>query len=216
MKLAALLGFGLLLLIANQVAPAQPQPWIQTIDGRKLTVTVDTLSVGIGDRFTFSIVLETEDEEEGEIGPHIEAPNQQGFYLGTFLVAEQQALGPIRLADGRRRWQRNFLLQAEQAGQQTIPSLRIEFDSLAQHVLTKPVTIIVTSVVPEDALVTHPRDIAAPALPLAPASGLFDGWLQVALVGLLALLLFGRYRGSTSALRLAGTSARSCPQRGIL
>ena len=178
------------LLLLSQTASAQPPAWAQTFDTMRVTLSVDKRSLGIAERLTLSVALET--EYGGE--PRVEMPDQDR-YLGAFLVTERQTVGPIRLAGARRRWQHELSLQAEQAGRLTIPALAIEFGTPTQTVLTQPIAVTVTSVVPEDALVTKPRDIAAPVLPPAPAALTFGNGLLALLAGLLLALLLGRYIG---------------------
>jgi hypothetical protein len=115
--------------------------------------------------------------------------------LGPFVVASQSAPGPSAITGGRELWRRDLVLEAEGVGELAVPGLTVTVQDEAaraadvRQITTDPMTVTITSVVPADADISEPKDIAPP-VPL-PRAGV--GWLPwllgAALVALAGLAL---------------------------
>ena len=132
-----------------------------------------------------------------------------GSSLGPFVVASQSAPEPTEEA-GTELWRRDYLLEAEDVGALTVPSLtvtfqeEIELEGSARQLQTEPLAITVTSVLPPDVDIAAPKDIAPP-VPLPRAAGSWLPWL----LGLLAL-------GLIVLAALAWRRRKSRPPAGAL
>ena len=124
----------------------------------KATVTASPKQPTIGDRLTLTL------EVEAKAGVEIEMP-PFGEALGRFVVVNYRPRHTNN-ADGSSLWSQTYTLQASASGRQRIPSLRIEFTdnrpdrpadagTSAREILTEPLSIQVTSVLPSEDLATQ-------------------------------------------------------------
>lgn len=108
--------------------------------------------------------------------------------LGPFRIVQHELREPRAIAPDTQAWQQDYTLEATRAGSLTIPPLTITLQakdaSEPRTIQTRPLTLTVTSVLPENADPMAPKDIAPPValtrrgLPL---------WLTI-LLGIVALL----------------------------
>lgn len=175
-------GIFLLLLVActalAQTAPqpgaVAPQPLVQqkTLGAAQLTVTVDRQTMAPAERFKMTLSLDVPP------GVRVTFPTVSG-QLGDFEVVRQHAPDPATLSANRRLWQQEYVLEARTVGAQTIPPLTVswqEGEALTQQLMTAPLTVAVTSVVPEGTSISGLQDITPPVA-LAPRSGPLWLWL---------------------------------------
>ena len=185
-------GIFLLLLVActalAQTVPppgaAAHQPLVQqkTLGVAQLIVTVDRQHIAPAERCQMTLSLEVPP------GVRVTFPTVSG-QLGDFAVTRQHAPDPITLSANRRRWQQEYVLEARAIGAQTIPPLTVswqEGEAVAQQLTTEPLTVTVTSVVPDGTDISGLQDITPPVA-LARRSGLLGLWLIAAAVVLCGL-----------------------------
>ena len=187
----------------GQNEPTEVEPVRQTHSQgeTRLILKVDKPQLSVGDQF--------------ELQLRIIAPNKTNVSysqvrdtLGPFKIESQQNIGPLPLDDKRQQWIREYTLVPEQAGELELPALTIYLRDLSeqpasdrttrlvnpneQTIITEPVMITVASVVPEDADITKPKDIAPPvSFPLPEVDKIAPiPWLKIiaANIGLLVLL----------------------------
>jgi hypothetical protein len=125
--------------------------------------------------------------------------------LGPFLVASGSAPAASSAGPGRERWRQDYVLEAEGAGELSLPQLVVtarEPDGPAARTLaTAPVAIAVTSLLPAEVDFTAYKDIAPPVeLPHAgPRWLVWPAALLTLALAALALLLWRRRRRSRPA-----------------
>ena len=146
----------------------------------------------------------------------VEAPARSvlGFpevaaHLGPFVVENHTALGPTTDAERRELWRHDLILEAEGVGDLTVPALTVTIQGEGaaaadlRQITTDPLTVTVTSLVPPDADLTEPRDIAPPvALPRASPAWLpwLLGVIPLAFAGLALVFWRRRHTRPTAAL----------------
>ncbi len=144
-----------------QLSPSPPQPVIQhqSLEKVRLTLATDRQTVGIADPLILRLTVETPLDTVVVFPPVTDK-------LGPFRVLRHQPSGPVTSAPHTQQWKQDYTLEAEEVGEHTIPPLTITFQdadtSVPQQLKTDPLTIHVTSVLPDDADVTAPQDIAPP------------------------------------------------------
>jgi hypothetical protein len=174
------------------LSPAVPVTQQQRLGAVEVTLRADRQTLGIAERLRLTLSVEAPTEMTITLPP-------TGNKLGPFLVLQQNPSGPLPSAPQRQQWQQEYLLEAEHVGELTIPSLPVSFqdaaaDATPQQLRTEPFTITVTTVLPDDAEITAPKDIASP-VELARRG--MPPWVWIALAGLLGLVCLGgiwRYR----------------------
>ena len=138
-----------------------------------------------------------------------------GGRLGPFRVLAEEAGAPTWAGKGFARWQRRYLLAADEAGEAVIPPLPVFVEDTSpinyiacvtmrgcgaghipgiagsRRLRTPPLALAVTSVLPAGADPTQPRPIAPP-LPLPRPGGAGLGFLSA---GLAVLALAGALAG---------------------
>jgi hypothetical protein len=125
--------------------------------------------------------------------------------LGPFLVASGSAPAASSAPSGRERWRQDYVLEAEGAGQMSVPPLAVTTrepaDVAARTLATAPVAITVTSLLPAEVDFTAYKDIAPPVeLPRAgPRWLVWPAALVTLALAALALLLWRRRRRSRPA-----------------
>jgi hypothetical protein len=217
-----------------QTNVTQNQPVIQQkqLDDMQLTLTIDRQSIGVADYLNLRLTVEL----PAGLSVTFAAVDD---YLGPFHVISRHPLGPLKTADQRAQWLREYVLEAEQTGQLTIPALQVEIGvktmgantgcvlfhncdrttpppsavkTIGRQFSTDPVTITVTSVVPEDAPITEIKDIAAPAVLPKPAEPARPLWQWAAGTGSAVVLLLAGWllwqRRRTPELPVADNAVR--------
>jgi hypothetical protein len=151
----------------------------------QLTLTADRSTLGLADRLKLTLTV------EAPTGTEVTLPTK-AEQLGTFTVRDQTPSGPTAIAPQTQQWQQIYTLEASATGEQVIPSLSLSFreTNAAPHanptpVQTEPLSIAVTSVLPESADVMAPQDIAPPVALTPPRVPLWQ-WNAA---GLLVLVL---------------------------
>lgn len=132
----------------------------------RLTLTLDKQTMRLADRLHLHLSVEA----PLQMRVQLPAVSDQ---LGPFRVHEQRTLEPQLITPQRRIWQQEYTLETDTVGTVTIPELGVSFqpedaafDTTAQSLRTDPYPVTVTAIVPADADVTTPKDIAPPvALP---------------------------------------------------
>jgi hypothetical protein len=149
----------------------------QTSQGAiRLTLTTDRQTMGLADRLHLTLAVAA----PPDIALTFPEALQQ---LGPFRVHSHRMHGPQVIAPDQRHWRQEYTLEVERVGQLTLPALTVTFLSAGatpgtapQALHTTPVTLTVTSLVPENADLTALKDIAPPIdLP----SGGFPAWVWV-------------------------------------
>jgi hypothetical protein len=147
----------------------------------RLTLTTDRQTMGLADRLQLTLAVEAPPDVVIAFPDAIQQP-------GTFRVRSHRTHGPQVIAPDRRHWHREYILEVERVGPLTLPALTVTFQptgatpGIAQQPLhTTPVTITVTSLVPENAAITALKDIAPPVD--LPRSGL-PSWVWTIIGGL--------------------------------
>jgi hypothetical protein len=128
----------------------------------ELTLQADRQTMGLTDRLHVTLAL------EAPVEITVTLPELTDR-LGPFLVLHQTPSSSQPTAPQRQRWQRDYTLAAENVGDQLLPALTVSFqdanatqDAARQSLHTEPLTITVTTVLPDDADVTAPKDVAPP------------------------------------------------------
>ena len=193
LTLLALSGIATTYVVAQAPERSQPstaQPLIQSthLDAVQLTLTADRQTMGVADRLRLRLSV------EAPVDTHITLPKVTDR-LGAFTVLQHRSTGPTPVTSQTQQWQQEYRLEAEHAGELTIPSLTVVVqpattagDSALQHLATDPMRITVTSIVPDAADVTAPKDIAPP-VGLRPRG--LPAWVWMSLAGLAGLGLLG-------------------------
>jgi hypothetical protein len=171
-------------------APAPDQPLHATVPvtqqhrlgAVEMSLQADRQTLGIAERLHLTLSVDAPSDMTVTLPPATAK-------LGPFIVLRQEPSGPLPSAPHRQKWQQAYVLEAEHTGEQTIPSLSVSFQAATpnatpQQLNTKPLTIIVTTVLPDEADVTTPKDIAAP---VTLARRGLPPWVWVALSVLVAL-----------------------------
>lgn len=178
---------GVMLVAAVQtVAQTQnPAPVQQkALDGVRMTLETDRQTIGVADRLRLTLSVEAPTDITVTLPEVVHT-------LGPFRVQNQTPTGPLPSAPQTQQWKQEYILEADTAGELTIPALRVAFrrqnaaeDAAPQHLSTDPLTIKVISVLPDDADVTAPQDIAPPVALLR--RGL-PPWIWIVAAGLAGL-----------------------------
>jgi hypothetical protein len=195
-------------LIAVLSAPAMaaeltPQVLESNFRGAHISVTADRSVTAIVDPVQVSIAVET------DVGLAIALPSGESV-MGPFHLISERDEGPFWAGQGRQRWERHYTLRARAAGEQRLPSLPVlvEDENTVNHfacvrmdrcggelmdggsamrrLRTRPLTVRVTSVLPDDAVPTRPKG-AAPPLDLERPATLPPLGQMLAVAGALAL-----------------------------
>jgi LPXTG-motif cell wall-anchored protein len=173
-------------------APVRPQDTATAPESKTVTQTVGPLHVsltanrttlGLTDRLQLTLTVEAPTGTEVTLPAAAEA-------LGTFTLQGQTPTGPTSIAPQTQRWQQIYTLEAGAIGEQVIPPLNLSFrqanatpDTKPTPLHTEPLSITVTSVLPENADVRTPRDIAPP-VDLSPPVLPPWTWIAAVLIGL--------------------------------
>lgn len=127
-----------------------------------VTLTADRRSMGMADQLRV-ILSVTAPSDRTVTFPEI------FDRLGPFLVRNQFAPEPQMLEPRLREWRREYLLEVEEVGELAIPPLTVTLfeedaaeDAVPQQLSTQPYRVAVTSILPAEADVKKPRDIAPP------------------------------------------------------
>ncbi len=163
--------------LATEQAPASAGIEQQTRQGTiTLTLRTDRQSMGVVD--TLRVILTV-------VAPPASTVvfSEPGSTLGPFQVLRMLPKKPQGLGPEQQQWQQEYFLTVEQPGTLTLPALEVQVRSASGDVTlhTEPVTLAVTSSLPDNADVQSPRDIAPPVL--LGRRGL-PPWVWVALAGL--------------------------------
>ena len=179
-------------------SPDQPAPAViqERSEGRvRLTLAADRQSMPIDGRVRLTLTVEAPNRASVAL-PEI------GATLGPFVVAGQNASGPTAGSGDSALWRRDYVLEAERVGELVVPPLVVAIEDQTapergdQQLATEPLADTVTSVLPQDAELGEPKDIAPPVA-LPGAGGRWWPWLlAVAAIGiaLLAGLAWRRRR----------------------
>jgi hypothetical protein len=185
----------LLILLAATPSWAQPSsvsppPSVQRKQSGQvhLQLETDRTSLGLAERLRLTLAV------EAPPGTTITMPPETK-QLGPFTVLRRTAPAPRTVAPQVRQWRQEYALEATASGHQTIPSLAVTFrlpgaseDAVPQQLSTDPLIVTVTTVLPDNADLTAPKDIAPPVPIQQPGLPL---WLWVGLGGLAALGIAG-------------------------
>ncbi len=174
----------------DTAAPPEPSPVTQSqqAGSAHITLTASRTSLGLADRFQLTLTIEAPTGTDVTLPEAVEQ-------LGTFAVRDQTPTGPTVIDPQRQRWQQVYTLEANATGAQTIPPLALSLreadaapDTPPTQIHTEPLPITVISVLPEDADITAPQDIAPPVSLARPG---LPTWAWLAAAGGLALILAG-------------------------
>lgn len=159
----------------------------QTAGPLRVALTADRTTLGLADRLQLTLTV------EAPTGTEVTLP-EAAKQIGTFTVRGQTPTGPTAIDPQTQRWQQVYTLEADAVGKQVIPPLALSFreanaapDTEPTPLQTEPLSIAVTSVLPEKADVMAPRDIAPP---VALSPPVLPPWTWIAAV-LLGLALVG-------------------------
>ncbi|MDP6951605.1 MAG: hypothetical protein QGF53_02490, partial [Alphaproteobacteria bacterium] len=195
-----------------------------TYRSARISVTADRSITAIVDPVHVSIAVET------PVGLAIALPSGDGT-MGPFRVLGERDEGPFWAGDEWQRWERHYTLRAVDAGEQRLPSLPVlvedentvnhfacvrmdrcggelmEGGSEMRRLRTRPLKLMVTSVLPDDALPTQPKGVAPPLELIAPSTlpplGQVLAVLGFVAVGALALAMFLKRKHAETRRRLA-------------
>ena len=185
-RLGVLLGL-LALWLAAPVASQDDAPpgkiVTQTSGPLRIELSADRAAIGLADRLQLTLTV------EAPTGAEVTLP-EAAKQLGAFTVRRQTPSGPTAIDPQTQRWRQVYILEADATGEQVIPPLALSFreanaapDAAPTAVQTEPLAITVTSVLPQDADVKAPRDIA-PVVELVPPVLPPWPWIVAALLGL--------------------------------
>ena len=152
-----------------------------------LTLSLDRQSMAFADQLRLTLSLETPPDRV------VVWPQLRGA-LGSFTIRSQRTLGPLATVGHTQQWQQEYTLVAETMEMATIPPLSVAVQAAdptanasPQQLITAAFAIPVTPLLPANASVMAPRDIAPPVVLVRPS--LFPGPWKVA--GVLACLALG-------------------------
>jgi len=178
---------GVVLAAAMQVVAQtqNPAPTQQkALDGVRMTLEADRQIIGVADHLRLTLSVEAPTEITVTLPEVVNT-------LGPFRVQSQTPTGPVPGTPQTQQWKQEYLLEADAAGELMIPALTISFrrqdaaeDAASQQLSTDPLTIKVVSVLPDDADVAAPKDIAPPVA--LPQRGL-PPWVWIIAAGLAGL-----------------------------
>jgi hypothetical protein len=168
-------------IVAAQPVATPPQPLVQhkTLDAAQLTATVDRPSLAPAERCKLTLSLEVPPTAR------VTFPEVSGT-LGALQVIRQHSPDPDTLSAHRRRWQQEYILEAGAVGVQIIPPLTVswqEDDGTPQQLTTDPLTVTVTSILPEGTNITDIQDIAPPVALTSQGAALWPWLVGAAIVG---------------------------------
>ncbi len=195
------LALGLLTALAGRAGrAADPEPLRQEVARGPVRVTIeaDRKVMAIDGRLRLSLLVEAP-------APTVVTLPEVADRLGPFVVASQTAAAAAGERAGVKEWRCDYVLEAEAAGELTVPPLPVGFRAAAggamQTLETSPVTITVTSLLPAEVDLTAYKDIAPPVELPPPARSrlVWPGAVLALAVALLAVLLWRRRRGSRLA-----------------
>jgi hypothetical protein len=175
---------------AQPSSASPPQPLVQRKQHAEvhLKLAADRTSIGLADRLRLTLSVEAPPGTEITMPPDIRQ-------LGPFTVLRQTAPAPRTVAPRVRQWHQEYVLEATASGDQTIPTLTVSFrlpgapeDAVPQRLSTDPLTVTVTTVLPDNADLTAPKDIAPPVPIQRPRLPL---WTWIGLGGLAAMGVAG-------------------------
>jgi hypothetical protein len=155
----------------------------QTVGPVHVALTANRTTLGLADRLQLTLTV------EAPTGTEVTLP-KAGEALGTFTIQGQTPTGPTSVDPQTQRWQQSYTLEAGAIGEQVIPPLALSFreakaapETKPTPLHTEPLSIMVTSVLPENADVKAPRDIAPPIALAAPVLPPWT-WMAAVLIGL--------------------------------
>lgn len=206
----------------NKTPAAQVLQQKQNGSVATMNLVLDRIRLGVAEQLRYTLTV------EADMGLSADFQGV-GDDLGPFEVLEYNPFGPISLPNERRRWQREYVLLAKSAGRTIIPPLTVTFFEartecmtasdceMSAHgrrnrrnkprtskfeLITDPIEIVISTVLPKDVDLTKPRDVLGPMAldTVADADGSAIGWgWGVAGLGAAALLGFGFFRPKRSA-----------------
>jgi hypothetical protein len=143
---------------AHQASPIPPVEQHKTLRTVLLTLTADRPSMGLTDTLTLTLTVEAPPEVR------VTLPEVTTKTLGPFEVIQQRTTGPLSLTPQTQQWQRQYSLAVATRGSLTVPPLTVQIQEgdTTQSLTTDPFSITVTSLVPADADLSSPKDIAPP------------------------------------------------------
>ncbi len=191
----------LVVLMASQAAAQQPGVAVeesleQHVAESNVIVTLaaDRRSMGMADQLRVTLLV-TAPPDKAVIFPEV------FDRLGPFLVRNHFTPDSEILDPQIRQWQREYLLEVEDVGDLAIPSLTVTLfeegaaeDAVPQQLSTEPYRVVVTSILPAEADVKKPKDIAPP-VELAWRGLSAWAWIIIAaalVLGVLAILWWRR------------------------
>jgi hypothetical protein len=170
--------------------PTAAQPLVQRkkLGAVLLTLSTDRQTMGLADRLRLSLSVETP-PEMAVIFPRVDGP------LGPFTVRGQRLIDPQKTTAHTRQWLQEYILEAEHLGVLTIPPLTVTVQASGaaptgapQQLTTEALAITVVPLLPDDADVTAPKDIAPPVALLRPGVPLWM-WGAAGVLGSLGLVV---------------------------
>ncbi|MGQ4808995.1 hypothetical protein NKDENANG_02390 [Candidatus Entotheonellaceae bacterium PAL068K] len=175
--------------VPDRPYPSHMQPLVQhkTLEAVHVTLTADRQTMGIADRLRLRLSI------EAPVDTRMTLPEVTDR-LGPFTVLQHRSTGPAPPPQ-TQQWQQDYTLEAERTGELTIPGLTVAWqtsetvhDAAPLQINTDPMTITVTSVLPDDADVTAPRDITPP---VALVRRGLPPWVRLSIAVLAGLGLLG-------------------------
>jgi hypothetical protein len=170
--------------------PTAAQPLVQRkkLGAVLLTLSTDRQTMGLADRLRLSLGVETP-PEMAVIFPRVDGP------LGPFTVRGQRLIDPQKTTAHTRQWLQEYILEAEHLGVLTIPPLTVTVQASGaaptgapQQLTTEALAITVVPLLPDDADVTAPKEIAPPVALLRPGVPLWM-WGAAGVLGSLGLVV---------------------------
>jgi hypothetical protein len=186
--------------LAQQPAAASPLEQHKSLGAVSLRLMADRQNMGLAETLRLTLTVEAPVETRLALPEVTRA-------LGPFEVVQQHTSGPLHLTPQTQHWRRDHELAVAAAGSLTVPPLSVQVHEgdTTRQLTTDPFTVTVTTLVPADADLSGPKDIAPPVA--LPRRGL-PAWVWSAAGGLggLGLLVAGwwwyrrRRRSRTAAL----------------
>ncbi len=154
--------------VTSSPTPGARQPLSQhkAQDNVRITLETDRQTIGIADRLRLTLSV------DAPLDTQVVLPKITDT-LGPFTVHKHVQTGPEATTPQTQQWKHEYVLETSESGELTIPALTFSYSSSprpktdadetsSQHISTDPLVITVTSILPNDADVKAPQDIAPP------------------------------------------------------
>lgn len=196
--------------LAGADKPSPPIIQEKRLGRLRLAVDTDRSVMGVADRLRLSLQIEGPLDLRATFG-------EIDTKLGDLVVVSDRTTGPLWIGSQVRGFRRVIMLDAEKPGTATIPAMTVSAlsykEGLQQPVelVSDPITIEVTSVLPADADTAEPKDIAPPVAVTEPGGSRLVPGLAAAISAALAGLgyVWWRRRPASAPVVETGTEPTS-------